>query len=112
VATKGMNENGQGMQGVHMMEVEPSSAMDSPAAGGAAAFGGMATFPRVASGASDKGLLAHMAPHLRDACISRMRVYNFSAGQAIIEQDTIGTTMVVFPPYGQHTLAHTHRITC
>ena len=39
-------------------------------------------------------ILERMGPQYRDACISRMRVCHFKAGQDILEKGTIGTTMV------------------
>jgi hypothetical protein len=42
----------------------------------------------------EKGLLARMPENLRNDCVARMRVLNYSAGQTIIEQNTFGTTMV------------------
>ena len=39
-------------------------------------------------------ILERMGPQWRDACISRMRVCHFKAGQDILEKGTIGTTMV------------------
>jgi len=41
-----------------------------------------------------KGLLARMPPHLADACIAKMCVFNFVPGDVIIEHNTIGTSMV------------------
>ena len=40
------------------------------------------------------GLLARMRPQQRDKCIATMRVSDYHAGQVIIEEGSIGTTMV------------------
>ena len=41
----------------------------------------------------DKGLWAQMPVHIRDRAIAKMRVCPFPAGEAIIQQNTIGTAM-------------------
>ena len=43
---------------------------------------------------ADNGLLARMLPLHRDRCIATMRVSDYRAGQTIIEEGSMGTTMV------------------
>ena len=85
-ATAGVGQADSSDATENMMEVESVSGVTERSAEGLAHLNEMR--------GGHKGLLARMPPHLRDACIERMRVFHFNAGQSIIEQSTIGTTMV------------------
>ena len=92
---KRWNKKGGTAYGMNKMEVETAAAaMDSMDTMDMAPASPADATMTESGKVQEKGLLARMPDNLRNDCVARMRVLNYSAGQTIIEQNTFGTTMV------------------